>query len=1141
MRSWKLLVLLFAPILCFAAQADRISGPIDPNQKIALAGNIHPLAKPEYDQGPVEPTLQFSSITVVMAPSPTQQAALDQLLAQQQDRTSPNYHKWLTPEQYADRFGLSQNDVNKVALWLQSEGLTVLRVARGRNAIVVSGTAAQIQSAFSTEIHRYNVRGEQHIANAVPVSIPSALSGIVTGVRGLTNFRLKPMYVRAAPAAHPRYTTTIQGSTNYFIAPGDLATLYDLTKLYTATPTPIDGTGQQLAIIGQTDIYLADINDFRSGFGLSTIPSSCTTDSSGIVDSPCNTTNFEYILAGTDYGVSVFGDIIEADLDLEWSGATARNAQIIFVNAPISSDGTSGGVDVALRYAIDNAVAPVISMSYGLCESESEPGSGISSMEALLQQANTEGITVMNSAGDTGAFACDDSPPNPTNASTVNPPYEGAEFGIAVNYPASSPEVTGVGGTSIPLADFTITYWSSTNAADGGSALATLIGQEAAWNDDPVFAQVCRGDPTNSFCENGGPPAVTGWVPLTSTATAEQVQEDVWISSGGGGVSNCYTETAEGICEAGFPRPAFQSAISISGVPTTERLVPDVSLLASPNFPGYIICTPMNALTGSGTNTGSSCASGIATAVDTNFSLVGGTSAASPVFAGIISLVNQYLGTAGLGNINQTLYDLAKTYPSSFRRITSGDNDVYCQSGTPSGQPTGVICPSAGVAGFNFTPADSNTGYNLVAGLGSVDAYNLAANWQSSQSTTGQPTSITISTNATTGTVYQGASVTFTATVTPSGTIGAIGFSSSNNGSAVSLLGNALLSAPVGAAAGTATFTTASLPVGTNSVTAAYEGNASTKPGGASSAPAPVSVVQPFTLGLSNSSPSVSAGNPATVTITVTPANSFAGSVQFSCSAGVPSGATCSFPNSGIVQLSGTTAQTITLTITTLPNMALVSATPITITGAATGAIAAVVSSAINLTVSKTSESFSLSSTAKTFAVGVGGTASIQIAVTGTNGFINTGNNTTVVPLTYSCSGIPANAEISCQPQGNAQPTNATAITVALVTTPVTAKLNRPFGRSRIFYAALLPGIFGLLFVRPRMRSLRMLGLIMVLGFSTVWLGSCSGSKTSNVGPNSLSNGGTPPGNYSITINATTGGSVPLTGSLPITLSVSAQ
>jgi subtilase family serine protease len=1138
MRSWKLLLLLLTPTFGFAAQADRIPGPIDSSQKILLPGNVQPLAKPEYDQGTVEPTLPFSSVTLVMAPSPSQQAALDQLLAEQQNRNSPNYHKWLTPEQYAQRFGLSQNDMNKVGLWLQSQGLTVLRVARGRNAVVFSGTAAQIQSAFNTEIHRYSINGEQRIANATPLEVPAALSGIVTAVRGLTNFRLKPMYVRASPGIHPHYTTTISGSTEYFLAPGDIATLYDINPLYNATPTAFDGTGQQLAIIGQTDVYLADINDFRSGFGLSTIPASCTTDSSGIVDMPCNTANFSYILVGTDYGVSVFGDIIEADLDLEWSGATARNAQIIFVNAPISSDGTSGGVGVSLQYAIDNAVAPVISMSYGLCEAESE------SMESELQQANTEGITVMNSAGDSGAFACDNDPPNPTNASSVNPPYGAAVGGIQVNYPASSPEVTGLGGTSIPWQDLvppnSSNYWSLTNGTNGASVNSSLIGLEAAWNDDPFFAQICQTEPTNSFCESGGSPAVTGWVPLGTSATAQQAQEDVWISAAGGGVSNCENENAEGICTSGFARPSFQSAISISGVPN-NRLVPDVSLLASPNFPGFIICTPMNALTGSGSDTSSSCTSGIATAVDTNFSLVGGTSAASPIFAGIVTLMNQYLESAGLGNINQTLYTLAKNSPTSFHHVTSGNNDVYCQSGTPTGQPTGVICPSGAVAGFNATPADANTGYNLVAGLGSVDAYKLAQAWSASRKSSA-PTSITISANA--ASVYQGAGVTFTATVAPaSTTVGGIGFSNSNNGSTAAQLGSALLSAGSPTPNGIATFTTAALPLGSNSVTATYLGNSSTPSGvPTSSAPASVTVEQPFTLTFppgtsSTASPSVSAGSPAILAMAVTPMNSFQGSVQFTCS-GLPSGATCSFPSSGIVQLNGTTAENITLTITTLPDMAPVSALPITITGTSSSP-AAVVSTSITLTVTKTNESFTLSSTGKTFTVGVGGTASVQLTVNGANGFVS--DAITALPLTYSCSGIPASAEISCQPQGNGQPTNATAVTVALVTTPVTSKLDRPFSHSRIFYAALLPGIFGLAFLRPRMRGLRMLSLIVVLGFSTLWFGSCGGNKSSNTGPSSLSSGGTPPGNYSVTINATTGGSVPITGSLTITLSVSAN
>src|ERR1022692_5236879 len=112
---------------------------------------------------------------MLMAPSLSQQKALDQLLAQQQDRNSPNYHKWLTPRQFADRFGLSPNDMKKVTSWLQAEGFQILSIGGGRNAVTFSGTVGQVQSAFGVEIRRYQVNGEDHIANSSPIMIPAAL------------------------------------------------------------------------------------------------------------------------------------------------------------------------------------------------------------------------------------------------------------------------------------------------------------------------------------------------------------------------------------------------------------------------------------------------------------------------------------------------------------------------------------------------------------------------------------------------------------------------------------------------------------------------------------------------------------------------------------------------------------------------------------------------------------------------------------------------------------------------------------------------------------------------------------------------------------------------------------------------------
>ncbi|MGA9545729.1 MAG: protease pro-enzyme activation domain-containing protein [Candidatus Sulfotelmatobacter sp.] len=1148
-RSLKLFLPLLASTLCFAQQADRIAGPIDSSQMVTLPGHADRLAQPQYDQGPVEPSFQFGRVTLVMAPSPSQQVALDLLLAQQQDRSSPNYHKWLTPEQFADRFGVSQGDIKKITAWLEGQGFQVFSVPRGRTSVSFSGTAAQIQSSFKTEIHRYDVNGRQHIANSTPVEVPAALSGVVTGVRGLTDYHPKPMYVRPVHGGkngpHPGYTSG-EGA-GYVLAPGDIATIYDLNTLYNSSPA-IDGTGQKLAIIGETDIYLADIADFRSHFGLNPI-TDCSTDANGIVTATsCNTTNFQYVLVGADLGApSTCGDLPEADLDIEWSGATARNAQIIFVNAPATFNAqcteitNGGGTDVSLAYAIDNVVAPVISMSYGLCEVEA------TSLETELKQGNAEGITIMNSSGDSGAAACDDGP------STNTLPYPAADGGLIVNYPASSPEVTGVGGTSIPYPTFyNSSYWNSNNTSTvnfGGSALTSLEGQEAAWNDTAAFAQLCQeGDLNPQFCSQGGSPAVAHWVDITSAATA---QEDLWVSAGGGGVSNCVNETGD-ICEAGFPRPSWQAVtIPSQGSPQkTYRLVPDVSLLASPDFPGYIFCTPLDQWTSS-SSTASTCAGSISTAIDSYSSIVGGTSASSPVFAGIVTLLNQYLGSAGLGNINPTLYSLAATPGNgAFHHITSGDNDVYCQAGTPSGQPTDVICPAGGVFGFDASNADSTTGYNLVGGLGSVDGDSLAVAWAASRNTGSSITITSVSaTNVTVGT-----SVSFAVSVTPTSGVGSVRFSTLNNG-ITTVLGSATLDVPYpSTTTGTTTFATTKLPGGTNSVTATYTGDASV--GASTSAPTTVTVTVPFTMSASALSPaSVPAGQTSISTVTITPNNGFTGTVSFtnstasnpgSCTAGLPAGALCSF-SPGSVTLSGSGSQQATLTITTVANMALPSgASAITVTGTS-GSTA--IAATVNLTVTATNQSFALTTTAATFSVTVGGTAPVNLTVTGTGTPISfVTNNVTALPLTYSCSGTPslATAEISCQwSPSNGQSVTAAGVTLNLVTTaPTSGQLRPPLERgSRIFYAMLLPGLFGIVFAAgSRTRGLRLLSLIVVLGFSTLWLGSCGGSGGG--GTTTPPNAGTPPGSYTVTINATTGGTnpVPLTSNgspLTITLNVS--
>ena len=880
------ILLVFA--LDMASAQDRILSAIESQRRVQLTAGIPRKAMPQYDQGPVDPSFQLNYMTLLTTPSAAQQKALDQLLAQQQDRRSPLYHHWLTPEQFADRFGLSTGDVAKVAAWLKSEGFTVNTVARSRTWIAFSGSAAQVENAFQTKLHNFSVNGEPHYSNISPAAIPAALSGIVTSVRGLNSFRPRSHVHR-----NPEYSLPVTGGDELFIAPGDVTTMYDIQPLYSQGYL---GTGERLAVVGRTDVYLADLNAFRTGFNLPAI--NCTANSQGLITTACNTSNFQYVLNGPDPGVNRFSpddDLPEADLDLEWSSAAAPNAQIIYVN----SGGTARDVFDAYYFAIDNNLAPVITVSYGYCELDEALNGETSADETELKQANSQGITFLNSSGDVGAAECDGGPPNNT------PPFLPATFGLAVSYPASSPEATGVGGTMIPIGEYTGTYWGGSNGLDGGSVLSYI--PETAWNDISEIGAYCASNPASRNCHPKGGVAITG--PQTA-------QEDFWISSTGGGASNCTAiNVSTGVCTGGFPKPSYQT-VTILGQPAA-RFSPDVSLLASANFPGYIVCTPQFELVG-GTSTVSSCATGIPNAIKTYFSVYGGTSVSTPIFAGIVTLLDQYLniGNPGLGNINPTLYSLAKNTSGVFHPVNAalnapGSNLVYCQPGDPTTQPTALQCPAGGIMGFLSSNTDATNGYNLVTGLGSVDVANLATAWAAARSTT------TLTIHAAPASIVFGQSVTLTANVTPSSASNTVSFYL--NGSSAAL-------GTVTVTSGVATFSTTSLPVGSNTLTASYTGDGYNAPS-TTVTPAMVTVIAPdFNLvnkGVTASA--VLAGIPATgYSFTVAPTvppGTFATSVTISCAGIDPTNACVFSPVSIAAGTAGT--QTVNLTIATSgPNQA---------------------------------------------------------------------------------------------------------------------------------------------------------------------------------------------------------------------------
>jgi subtilase family serine protease len=436
----------FSPVSQAAVQ-NRITGAVSGGSRTALPGTIMRRAQRSTDLGPAPADRKLESLSLRFSMTAAQQADLTQLLAAQLNPSSPSYHQWLTPEQFGARFGLSSGDIAKVSAWLTSQGFAITGVARSSTFISFSGTVAQAQTAFGTSIHSLSYNGEPHISNVTDPVLPAAVANVVTAITGLNDFKLKPRSrarnVSPVDPSQPLYTQTLNGTTSHYISPADLYTIYDFNPLLTAS-TPINGTGITIAVMGQTDLTAnpdPNITQFRTAAGLPAI--NLTTHLAGL----------------TDPGLSE-GYIDEAHLDLEWSGAAAPAATILYVY----------GVDVfanSLLYAIDNKVAPIVTISYGECES----GWGtalLSSNNLLLAQANAQGQTVISSSGDSGATDCDVTGP--------------ATEGLNVDFPASSPYVTAAGGTMFSGDINTpANYWSGTNGTTGGSALSYI--PEQPWNE----------------------------------------------------------------------------------------------------------------------------------------------------------------------------------------------------------------------------------------------------------------------------------------------------------------------------------------------------------------------------------------------------------------------------------------------------------------------------------------------------------------------------------------------------------------------------------------------------------------------------------------------------------------------------------
>ncbi len=825
---------------------NRITQEVSSGAVVPVPGTVHPLTRRATDLGQVSSAMEMGSLTLNIALSAAQQAELDALLAAQQDPKSPQYHQWLTQEEYGARFGLTDADLNAVTQWLTLQGFTVKGVAQSRNAIYFGGKAWQVESAFHTQLHQYKLNDEMHFANATEIRVPAALGSVLLNVRGLNNFRLKPQ-VQKRPV--PRYTIDTGNGLENFLTPADWATTYDVKAIYDAGYT---GAGTYVGVVGQTYAPPSDITNFRSASGLSaaSLPglNSCPASNSASLCYVCIDSTVANCTGAS--AISTAGDLGEADLDIEWAGGIAKNATVVYVYAPYSDvykvvdpvtnqyctqTSNPPACEANSRYNVFDAlqravqdytvpatgkVLPVISMSYTDCEYYFSGNTSYQNWVTQIgQQANLQGQTIVVASGDAGAAGCD----GQAQAS--------ASGGLYAPVPADSPYYTGVGGTTLSGDESNASlYWNGMLNPD--SALQYI--PETVWNDTAAVGA---------------------------------------LAASGSGVSRYYGQPAW------QPKPT-----NYTGAP--GRFVPDVSFAASAYHDGYLACSSEDNSQADGTM----CANNtFFSSLDQAFYSYGGTSAAAPSFAGMLTLLAQAQGK-GLGNINGnmdgsnnplTLYSLA-TNPTTYARIfhdigTSGGNNIVPCSWLGNVSTEGD-CLYQAIAPLPFTVAgdyagySATTGYDLATGLGSIDGYQL---YLALGGTALSPSTTAITVSPTT--VMQGATVTISSTVSGSGATptGNVTFSVGSNtlGTVPLTNGTASLTAAASTAGGFST--------GLDTIKASY-GGSTTYSASSGTASLTVTAVS-YTISPSPSAVSMADGSSSVVTLAITPTN-YTGAVTLTAS-----------------------------------------------------------------------------------------------------------------------------------------------------------------------------------------------------------------------------------------------------------------
>jgi hypothetical protein len=750
----------------------RITQAIDEKQLVPLRGNVHPLAQPKFDQGAVSDAQPLDRMLLLLRRAPEQEAALRQLLDDQLTLNSPKHQAWLTPQQFGAQFGPTDADLQATTSWLSAKGFHAIQVGPGRTAIQFSGTAGQVRDAFHTEIHSYVVNGTQHFANSSDPQIPAALAPVIAGVVSLHNFpkfahshKLGNFHrARDGGAIEPLFSFAGCGSNSNQpcngLGPADLAKIYNV-------PSNLDGTGQTIAVVGQSNINLADAQQYRAMFGLP-------------VKDPV------IVLNGPDPGLTA--DESEADLDVQVAGAMAPKATIKLVVSEPSQSAATAGIDLSALYIIDNNIAGIMSESYGSCEAGLGTA-GNAFYNALWEQAAAQGITVLVSSGDNGPAACDD--PNS---------FDFASNGLAVNGIASTPFNVAVGGTDFlySTANPSSTYWNVTDSGTPATESAKSYIPETPWNNS---------------C------AAAGLTGCTASIINADNSSGVDLVAASGGPSALYSKPAWQAGITGMPNDNKRDLPDVSLFASNGNNN-SFYIVCQKDFTGASSCdlnSPFLDFSGAGGTSGSVQAfAGIMALV--NQSQANGS---NPVpRQGNANYIFYKLYKQNPTKICPSNSAAVTAAGCIFYDVITGNISVACQGGTANCSNTsnafnqyGVMVTSAGTPAWTAT-----AGYDLTTGLGTVNIANLAAAWGG----VGLTASTTTISTSPSGTIAHGANASFTAHVASSGgtPTGQVSLIATPAGAAQTGIG------PFPLSAGTATFTTNMLPGGTAyNIVAHYSGD----------------------------------------------------------------------------------------------------------------------------------------------------------------------------------------------------------------------------------------------------------------------------------------------------------------------------